>query len=311
MESSERGFIPVMLTPFLSNGTIDYPALTQLTEVYLQAGSAGLFANCLSSEMFELSDQERIETIKHVINVVDGAVPVVATGTFGGAISQQADFVKKVYDTGTEAVIAITSMLAEEREPDSVFNDRVFDLLNQTGEIPLGFYECPVPYKRGLSPAQLKDFVTTGRVIYHKDTCLDINEVKEKLAATSGYAFGLYDAYIVHAVESLKAGSSGLSCIQGNYFPELIVWLCRHFDDEGMKEEVQTVQQFLTDNMDVMHNVYPVVSKYFLQKRGLNISTFTRRKVGDLSPKVVKEVEILYDDYTSLGRSLDINVSIC
>jgi hypothetical protein len=33
--------------------------------------------------------------------------------------------------------------------------------------------------------------------------------------------------------------------------------------------------------------------------------------VGDLSPKVVKEVEILYDDYTSLGRSLDINVSIC
>jgi 4-hydroxy-tetrahydrodipicolinate synthase len=78
-----------------------------------------------------------------------------------------------------------------------------------------------------------------------------------------------------------------------------------------MKEEVQTVQQFLTDNMDVMHNVYPVVSKYFLQKRGLNISTFTRRKVGDLSPKVVKEVEILYDDYTSLGRSLDINVSIC
>ncbi len=35
--------------------------------------------------------------------------------------------------------------------------------------------------------------------------------------------FGLYDAYMVHAIESLKAGSAGLSCIQGNFFPELIL----------------------------------------------------------------------------------------
>jgi 4-hydroxy-tetrahydrodipicolinate synthase len=310
MESSQRGFIPVMLTPFLSNGNIDYPALTQLTEIYLQAGSTGLFANCLSSEMFELSDHERIEAIKHVVKVVDGAVPVVATGTFGGPIAEQADFVKKVHDTGTEAVIVITSLLAEEHDSDEVFNARVFDLLDQTEEIPLGFYECPVPYKRVLKPTQLKDFVATERVIYHKDTCLDINQIKEKLELTSGFAFGLYDAYIVHAVESLKAGSSGLSCIQGNYFPELIVWLCDHFNNESMKEEVQAVQQFLVNNMDVMHNVYPIVSKYFLQKRGLNISTFTRRKVGDFSPEVVKEIETLYNDYTSLRRDLDINVFI-
>ncbi|KRT13185.1 dihydrodipicolinate synthetase [Pedobacter ginsenosidimutans] len=310
MENSQKGFIPVMLTPFLSNGNIDYPALTQLTEIYLQAGSSGLFANCLSSEMFELSGKERIQAIKHVIKVVGGAVPVVATGTFGGEISKQADFVKEVSDAGVEAVIAITSLLAEENETDGVFNERVFDLLDQTDKIPLGFYECPVPYKRVLKPQQLADFVSTGRVIYHKDTCLDLGQIKEKLKLTEGKAFGLYDAYIVHAVESLKAGASGLSCIQGNYFPELIVWLCDHYNDETFKDEVQVVQQFLIDNMDVMHNVYPVVSKYFLQKRGLNISTFTRRNVGSFTPSVVKEVETLFDDYTLLRNNLNIKVFI-
>ncbi|MDQ0966069.1 4-hydroxy-tetrahydrodipicolinate synthase [Flavobacterium sp. W4I14] len=310
MENSQKGFIPVMLTPFLSNGNIDYPALTQLTEIYLQAGSSGLFANCLSSEMFELSGKERIQAIKHVIKVVNGAVPVVATGTFGGAISEQADFVKEVSDAGVEAVIAITSLLAEENETDEIFNDRVFDLLDQTDKIPLGFYECPVPYKRVLKPQQLADFVATGRVIYHKDTCLDLSQIKEKLKLTEGKTFGLYDAYIVHAVESLKAGASGLSCIQGNYFPELIVWLCDHYNDEAFKDEVQVVQQFLIDNMDVMHNVYPVVSKYFLQKRGLNISTFTRRNVGSFTPSVIKEVETLFDDYTLLRNDLNIKVFI-
>jgi 4-hydroxy-tetrahydrodipicolinate synthase len=310
MENSQKGFIPVMLTPFLSNGNIDYPALTQLTEIYLQAGSSGLFANCLSSEMFELSGKERIQAIKHVIKVVNGAVPIVATGTFGGEIGKQADFIKEVSDAGVEAVIAITSLLADENETDEIFNDRVFDLLDQTEKIQLGFYECPVPYKRVLKPKQLADFVSTGRVIYHKDTSLDLDQIKEKLKLTAGKTFGLYDAYIVHAVESLKAGSSGLSCIQGNYFPELIVWLCDHYKDETLTDEVQVVQQFLIDNMDVMHNVYPVVSKYFLQKRGLNISTFTRRNVGSFTPSVVKEVETLFDDYTSLRNNLNIKVFI-
>ena len=310
MENSQKGFIPVMLTPFLSNGNIDYPALTQLTEIYLQAGSSGLFANCLSSEMFELSDKERIQAIKHVIKVVNGAVPVVATGTFGGAISKQADFVKEVSDTGVEAVIAITSLLADENESDDVFGDRVFDLLKQTNDIPLGFYECPVPYKRVLKPEQLADFVSTGRIIYHKDTSLDLGQIKEKLTLTDGYAFGLYDAYMVHAVQSLKAGSAGLSCIQGNYFPELIVWLCDHYNDVALQNEVSAVQQFIIDNMDVMHNVYPVVSKYFLQKRGLNISTFTRRNVGSFTPTVVKGVEKLFDDYSALRSDLNIQVFI-
>lgn len=311
MENKKKGFIPVMLTPFKDNGEIDYNILTELTEIYLEAGASGLFANCLSSEMFELTDKERLDAIKHVIKVVDGKVPVVATGTFGGEISKQADFVKQVHDTGTKSVILISSLLAEEKESDAIFNERVFELLHLTPGIPLGFYECPVPYKRLLSAEQLKSFVDTGRVIYHKDTCLDIDQIKAKLAATESYPeFGLYDAYMVHAVDSLKAGSKGLSCIQGNYFPELIVWLCDHYNDASLQEEVQKVQQFLIDNMDVMHNVYPVVSKYFLQKRGLNISTFTRRKVGEFTNSITREIETLFQNYTNLQQELDIKLAI-
>lgn len=296
-----------MLTPFKNNGDIDYEILTQLTEIYLKAGAAGLFANCLSSEMFELEDDEKIQVIQHVIKVADGKVPVVATGTFGGPIAKQADFVKKVHDTGANAVIAITGLLADENESDIVFNDRVFELFDKTDNIPLGFYECPVPYKRLLSPQQLIDFVATGRVIYHKDTCLDLNTIKAKLAASeTNPDFGLYDAYMVHAVESLKAGSAGLSCIQGNFFPELIVWLCDHYSDETKKDEVDAVQQFLIDNMDVMHNVYPIISKYWLTKRGLKISTITRRNVGVFYPAVRKQIDNLYTKYSQLQNNIGI-----
>jgi len=306
MKKSPKGFIPVMLMPFQNDGQIDYPALTRLTELYLKAGAAGLFANCLSSEMFELSTEERLQTIRHVVDVVGGAVPVVATGTFAGPLNEQADFVKRVHEAGTEAVIVITGLLAAEEESDAVFNERVFRLLDWTPGIPLGFYECPVPYKRVLSAEQLGQFVSTGRVTYHKDTCLDIKQVADKIAAAQGHPFGLYDAYMGHAVESLRAGTAGLSCIQGNFFPELIVWLCENYDNPHLANEVQQVQQFFIQNMDVMHNVYPIVAKYSLKQRGMDISTFTRRQVGTFSSTIRQAVETLSGDYTKLSHHLEL-----
>ena len=309
MNKENKEFVPVMLTPFKDNGEIDFKGLTALTEFYLEAGAAGLFANCQSSEMFLLSNEERLAVTEHVIKVAAGAVPVVAAGTFGGDLESQGDFVKRMYDTGLDAVIVITSMLAGEWESPEAFDERFHILLNLTEGIPLGFYECPVPYKRVLSATQLKTFVETGRIIYYKDTCLDINLIKAKLAVTRSYpAFGLYDAYMGHAVDTLRAGSAGLSCIQGNYFPELVVWLCHHYDDSSKKTEVARVQQFLIDNMDVMHQVYPVVAKYFLQKRGMNISMFTRNFSGVFNQQIRTQIDQLFQDYQKLSQHIEANL---
>ena len=294
-----------MLTPFKNDGQIDFQALTKLTELYMEAGATGLFANCLSSEMFELTPAERLQTIRHVVAVAGGALPVVATGTFGGPVTQQADFMKQVHEAGTEAVIAITGLLAAADQSDAYFDDQVFQLLDATPGIPLGFYECPVPYKRLLSSAQLQTFVATGRVIYHKDTCLDIKQVQQKIAAGDGHPFGLYDAYMGHAVVSLNAWAAGLSCIKGNLNPELIVWLCDNYNDDARADEVAEVQQFFIRNMGVMHEVYPIVAKYSLSRRGLDISTFTRRKVGNFSPAIKCSVEALDLEYTQLHRKLE------
>lgn len=307
MNKSAKGFIPVMLTPFKDNGHIDFYGLAKLTELYIESGAAGLFANCLSSEMFELSETERIQIIEEVIKAAGGQVPVVATGTFGRDLQQQADFIKKVYATGVEAVIGITGLLAEETDNDETFEANVFKLMALTENIPLGFYECPVPYKRLINAEQLGRIVATGRVTYHKDTCLDIDQIKAKIAATTGYEFGLYDAYMGHAVASLKAGAAGLSCIQGNFFPELIVWLCNNYDHPSLQQQVTAVQQFFIENMEVMHNVYPTISKYYLQKRGFNISTFTRRNdIGVFDAAAERAIDALHSRYQILAHEIGI-----
>lgn len=308
MKELRKGFVPVMLMPFKSNGDIDYTGLTALTEFYLESGAQALFANCLSSEMFALTPDERLKATRHVVEVVRNRVPVVATGTFGGPVEQQADFAKAMFDTGIQAVIIITSIMAGEEEPDAVMAKRVEHLLALTDGIPMGFYECPVPYKRVLSPELLRHFMTTGRIKYHKDTCLDIGQVKAKLKLATEPDFGLYDAYAAHAVESLKAGAAGLSCIQGNYFPELIVWLCDNYANTSLQPEVQRLQNFLIQHMDIVHRDYPVAAKYFLQKRGLPISTVTREGEGRLTVELKQDLDRFYLACQEFQESLEIAV---
>lgn len=306
-EKKEKEFIPVMLTPFKENGDIDFHGLIKLTELYIKAGAKGLFANCQSSEMFNLSEEERLLIVKQVLKVADGRVPVVAVGNFGETIEQQADFIRKIYDTGVKAVIIVTGLIAEEHESNEVFDQKVLQLFNLTGDIPMGFYECPEPYKKVLTAEQLKKFVSTGRIIYHKDTCLDIEMVREKLTETKAYpSFGLYDAYVVNAVDSLKEGAAGLSCIQGNFFPELIVWLCKNFEESTAENKVHQVQQFLSAHMEVVHHAYPTVAKYYLQKRGLDISTFTRTKNNILSFEVKEKIDNLFEQYHLLKKEIGI-----
>lgn len=304
--SLPQGFIPVMLTPFKENGEIDFDGLTQLTELYLGAGAAGLFANCLSSEMYELTEDERLAITQHVVNVANGRVPVVATGTFGGAIAEQAEFAKKIYATGIQAVIVITSLIANEDESDEVFMARMHELLSLTPGVIFGLYECPVPYKRLITAENLGELAATGRVIYHKDTSLDLENVKAKIAATQGQVFGVYDAYMEHAVASLRAGSAGLSCIQGNFFPEMIVWLCNNVNNPEAQAGVQQIQDLLIQTMPVIHYAYPTVAKYYLQKRGFPISLYTRRKVEACTEEVKAEVDELFEMVNALSRQLGI-----
>lgn len=295
-----KGFVPVMITPFNADQSIDFEGLARLTDMYIQAGAVGLFANCLSSEMYLLTHQERLQLVETIVKTANGRVPIVATGTLGGTIQEMADFSIELYATGIDAVIVINSVLVTEQESDTLFLERMHQFMALTNNIPLGIYECPVPYKRLISKQVLEDLLPTGRLIYHKDTSLCSDAVKERIQLAEGYNFGLYDAYMVNAVSSLKAGAMGLSCIQGNYFPELVVWLCQHYNNPAEADNVARVQQFFVDTMDVIHHTYPISAKYVLQQRGFDITLTTRWQVGVLTNETQRNLDDLLKTYKAV-----------
>ena len=291
---SDKKFVPVMITPYMQNGQIDYEGLSKLIDFYIAAGAKGLFANCASSEMYLLSEEERLSLTRHVVKHVNGAMPVVATGSFGEALEEKAEFSKKIYQTGINAVIMISSHFAEKRESDDVLINNFEKFLAITDNIPLGTYECPSPYKRILTPYVFEYLLATKRLVYHKDTTIAFDKVKAKIDLAKNSKLEFYDACTANTMYSLQAGAKGMSPISGNFYPEISAWMCNNATNPDKQDDVKYIQEQLTKTESIIGKGYPLSSKYFLQKRGLPIELIIRKSKKPLTEGQMRSLDDTY-----------------
>ena len=299
--------IPVMITPFRENKSIDWPAFDRITDFYDAAGANGYFANCLSSEMYVLTPEERLAVTARVIRRFNKKKPVVSTGSFGETNHEKAEFIKKMHDLGTDAVILITSHFAGKTESDQVLINNLDQLLRATNNIPLGTYECPTPYKRVLTPEVVNFLVESNRFIYHKDTSEDLQDISMKLMLSKASKLRLYNAHTASAVASLKAGGAGLSPVSANFYPEILSWVCRNTSDSRQKENLTWIQSELAATEPLISKSYPLSSKYFLKKRGLPLELVTRVNRGPLTPQQCATLDSVHERFLGWCERLSIS----
>ncbi|EMS73555.1 dihydrodipicolinate synthase family protein [Ruminiclostridium cellobioparum] len=286
------GVWPVMLTPYNEKQEIDYNALEQLVDWYIKEGVSGLFAVCQSSEMFYLSLEERIKLSKEVVKAAAGRVPVIASGHVSDSFEDQVTEINEIAKTGVDAVILITNRLAGEDESDEIWLENCKRLLEKIDpDIPLGFYECPYPYKRLISVENIKWCADTGRFFFLKDTCCDTGEIRKKLKAIEGSNLKLYNANSSTLLESLKDGATGYSGVMANFHPSLYAWLCKNYE----KISAEDLSDLLTITSLIERQYYPVNAKYYLKTfENLSMTTVCRVKEEDgLTETFKKEISAL------------------
>jgi 4-hydroxy-tetrahydrodipicolinate synthase len=298
------GVWPTMLTPFTENNELDVPNLERLVEWYIAQGIHGLFAVCQSSEMFKLSLEERVLATQTVVRQVAGRVPVIASGHTSDRTLDQIEEIKLISATGIEAFVMLTNRLADEHESDEVWKSNVQQILQAIPDVKFGLYECPHPYKRLVNPALLQWCESTGRFLFLKDTCCNIDEIKARLEALKGSGLKLFNANTTTLLESLKQGAAGFSGIMANHHPALYVWLTENWSTQP--EKAQQVQDFLSlASATFEGQYYPVDAKYNIQLSGVPITLTTRVKdAAGLQPHHRVLVEQLKRDSDGLLAEL-------
>ncbi|MCM8900194.1 dihydrodipicolinate synthase family protein [Caldicoprobacter algeriensis] len=285
---------PTMITPFTNDNKIDYKALEDLIEWYIDHNVDGLFAVCGSSEMFHLSLRERVNIASFVKEKVCGRVPVIASGHVSESIDDQIEELKRMVDTGIDALILISNRLARQEDDDNVWKKNTELILKEITDIPLGIYECPYPYKRLLSPELLKWCAATQRFFLMKDTSCDLELLSAKCKAVSGSNLKIYNANTATLVKSMEFGVAGYMGVMANFHPDLYVSLMDNIQSKDTK--LKKLESFLSLASLIESQCYPISAKYYLRLEGLAINLDTRsRSLNDFTPEMKLQVEYLYN----------------
>jgi 4-hydroxy-tetrahydrodipicolinate synthase len=287
-----------MVTPYTKDNKIDYHAVKQMIDWYARCKVDGLFAVCQSSEMHIMTLEERVNLSDFVVKNTPKHMGVVSSGHISDSIEDQIAELKAMAKTDPDALILSTNRLALKDESDEVWKANCKILLDALPGVTLGLYECPTPYQRLLSPELLKWCAETGRFVYMKDVCCNVEQISAKLNAIKGSNLKVFTADTVTLYDSLQAGAAGYCGIMANIRPEIFARLIHHWKED--KEKAAYLQHFATLTSLIADLMYPVCAKYHLQLEGVDIGLITRNRdyasFSEMDKLYVQQIHALWKE---------------
>lgn len=297
------GCWPTMITPFTEEGKVDYVAIRNIVDWYIANGADGIFAVCQSSEMFFLTEQEKLDIAKAVLDANAGRIKVIASGHTADDLSAQVEQLGKMAETGVDAVVLVSNRIARQDESEEVFRKNADYIFNQLPDVTFGLYECPYPYLRLISLDFLSYCANTGKLVFIKDVCCSQEILKKRIAVTRGTNLSLFNANTSTLLQFFRDGGDGYNGVMANFHIDLYKWMYENF--EKKPELAEKVNDFLTVAGVCEARAYPVSAKYHFNEIGISMSTYTRSKDRTvLNENAMHEIDALIRMENSLRAEL-------
>ena len=150
MDSKEilHGCIPILVTPFLDDGTLDLESLEREIDWVLEEGATGVACVAIASEGYKLTEAERDAVIGATIRRVDGRVPVVASAD-GPGEEPAIDRARRAAALGVDALMVLPSYFVKPG-PDALVS--YYGRIADAAGVPIMLQDAPQLTGVAMSP---------------------------------------------------------------------------------------------------------------------------------------------------------------
>lgn len=285
--NNKDGIYSLMLTPFFEDRSIDYNTYEKYADWQVEQGVDHLFAVCGSSEMRELSLEERLKlaelTVKH-----KGNTTVVATANIEATKEENIEEVKKMEQTGVDGLVLTTKGMGDD---DEGFVAYIRELASHT-TLPVFLYEFPGYQPCAISGKAYNELTKDGLVWGIKDTTCTMEGIGAKIdnkndstviQANMPY---LWDAYVAGARGVMATPTS----CGGAFF--------QRFHEAFVSGDMDLAKQrfneiILLDN--AIDNGFSASAKELIRLQGIDTFNWYTRGSHNLSPTRLRSLESFHD----------------
>lgn len=257
-----------MVTPFDNKGNIDFAKTTQLVNYLIENGTDSLVVAGTTGESPTLTTEEKLALFRHVVDVVDGRVPVIA-GTGSNNTRVSIELTKKAEQIGVDAVMIVAPYY---NKPNQEGIYQHYKAIAESTSLPVMVYNIPGRAVVNISVETIVRLSEIPNIVAVKDASGNLDAMTEIIAKTRD-DFMLYSGDDGLTLPVLAIGGKGVvsvaSHIIGNEMKEMIEAFM-----SGDNKKAATIHQQLLPIMKALFAApSPVPVKTALQLKGLDVGS--------------------------------------
>jgi len=272
------GSIVALLTPFTSDGEVDFDSLKKLVEFHVESGTDGIVAVGTTGESATLTVEEHVKVVNKVVEYAAGRLWVIA-GTGANATHEAVTFSRLLNDSGIDGVLSVTPYY---NKPTQEGLYQHYKAIAEVSEVPVILYNVPGRTAVDLLPETVARLSKLDKIVALKDATGDLERVAIH-RELCGEDFVLLSGDDATGLEFVRLGGAGVISVSNNVAAKEMADLFR-LAKQGKFEEAAEIDNRLTllhKNLFVESSPIPV--KWAAHKMGLIAEGDLRLPLVELS----------------------------
>jgi 4-hydroxy-tetrahydrodipicolinate synthase len=293
-----RGSYPPILTPFRSDGEVDYETYVRLVQLQIDGGSHGIVVNGTTAEPSLLTLEERKKILEVALDAAGGRLPVVAA-TGSQNLTETCALTEHAERAGAAAVLVVTPYYVRgpQRGVAAYFNE-----LGQRTTLPLLLYHIPGRAAFTVSLDTLEQIAEkTPHFVGIKHASPDltlVTEVLDKFGPEFRVLVGLEEL----TFPMLALGAAAIVSAIGNIAPRPIAALYEAMARGDLATGRRLHYELFDLNRAVFFDTNPIPLKYMAKRLGILDDNCHRLPMMPASTQIQKKLdEILHRARSHIG----------
>ena len=245
------GSIVALVTPFASDGSIDFEALSHLVDFHLQNHTDGLLILGTTGESSTMTHEEDNAVVQAVVKQVGGRIPVIA-GSGSNCTQTMVEKSLAYQELGADGLLIITPYYNKSNE------EGIYQHLKKVADavdIPCILYNIPGRTGCSISLRNIERLAVHPNVMGLKEASGNVGFAADA-ARFINDDFRMYSGEDALTVPLMSLGASGTISVWANLQPRKVHHMCAAFLDG----DVETARSLQLAALPLIHGLFSEVN---------------------------------------------------
>ena len=282
-----KGCGTALATPFDENG-INFKVFEEMLENQIENGVDALIVCGTTGESSTMTEKERKDAIKFVVDVVKKRVPVIA-GTGSNNTAQAMAMSKYAEEVGADGCLVVTPYYNKTTQGGLIAH---YSAVASSTRLPIILYSVASRTGVNILPETCLELSKIPNIVAIKEASGNISQIA-KIAELCGDNLHIYSGNDDQVVPIMSLGGLGVISVLSNVAPKYTHDMCQNFFDGKLDEALKMQLRALSLINALFCEVNPIPVKYALNLMGYDFGK-PRLPLVELSDKnkVVLENEM-------------------